>query len=258
MNKLEIRNPKLKMPLIEPYKAGYRLDGVYVPRVTTILSVINKPPILIWVRRQALKIVRETLEPVRETQVRISQDWIDSLIAQADREPDRIKESAADIGTRAHEAIHKLILGESPEITPDILPCIESFMRWYEQSGIQLHFGEIRVGSKRHLYAGTMDAIGRRGRDLIIPDWKTSNGIYDEYAFQVAAYCKAWEEMTGEPAKEAWVIRFPKAPPPADLVPETRAWIPFEAKQIKDIDGAFRVFLAAKEIYEAQKTRWFL
>jgi len=36
-----------------------------------------------------------------------------------------------------------------------------------------------------------MDAAAYRGGKLVALAWKTSNGLYPEYALQVAAYAKA-------------------------------------------------------------------
>ncbi len=41
-------------------------------------------------------------------------------------------------------------------------------------------------------------SIAHHDGRMVALDWKTSNGIYPEYALQVAAYAKALEEMTGE------------------------------------------------------------
>ena len=39
------------------------------------------------------------------------------------------------------------------------------------------------------LYAGTVDAVGLVENKLVVFDWKTGSGIYDEAGYQVAAYC---------------------------------------------------------------------
>jgi len=42
------------------------------------------------------------------------------------------------------------------------------------------------------LYAGTVDAVGlTRHQKLVVFDWKTGSGIYDEAGYQVAAYCNS-------------------------------------------------------------------
>ena len=41
------------------------------------------------------------------------------------------------------------------------------------------------------LYAGTVDAVGLVTNKLVVFDWKTGSGIYDEAGYQVAAYCNS-------------------------------------------------------------------
>ena len=41
------------------------------------------------------------------------------------------------------------------------------------------------------LYAGTVDAVGLVENRLVVFDWKTGSGIYDESGYQVAAYCNS-------------------------------------------------------------------
>ena len=41
------------------------------------------------------------------------------------------------------------------------------------------------------LYAGTVDAVGLTENKLVVFDWKTGSGIYDEAGYQVAAYCNS-------------------------------------------------------------------
>lgn len=50
------------------------------------------------------------------------------------------------------------------------------------------HGGTINIP----LYAGTVDAVGlTRHQKLVVFDWKTGSGIYDEAGYQVAAYCNS-------------------------------------------------------------------
>ena len=47
----------------------------------------------------------------------------------------------------------------------------------------------------RFRYAGFIDAVGLNSAgDLVVIDFKSGKGIYNAYALQLAAYCKALEE----------------------------------------------------------------
>jgi hypothetical protein len=97
------------------------------------------------------------------------------------------------------------------------------------------------VYSAKYKYAGAMDAVAYRDGKMVALDWKTSNGLYGEYALQVAAYAKALEEMTGEVVSEAWAVRFGKKTPE------------FEAKKVTDLDGTFVAFRAALYLWKAMQ-----
>lgn len=242
---------KLSPEEIEPYRQGYRARGVYLPRVTSILGAIAKPQLEKWKIERALDVVRQELSSFSGQTVRVTPEWIDELMARSRREPERIASEAADVGTRAHDAIFKLSQGIEPQMDAEIIPCVEAFSEWKSKAGIEIEAGEVRVASLKYGYAGTLDGIGRKNGELILLDWKTSKAIYREYAMQVAAYCKAWEEMFGESPKEAIILRFPKEGP------GDPNWTPFESKTVKDIDLAFSAFLAAKQIYDGQHADFF-
>lgn len=238
---------------IEPFKQGYKLDGKYVPRVTTILSAaFAKPGLLVWARREALKLARKELESFVGQSIQMTPQFLDELIAKCDREPDRQKDEAADIGTRAHQAINEIILGKEPKIDSDILPCVQGFLDWQKSTDIKLTAGELRVGSLAYGYAGTLDGIGSRGGDLILVDFKTSNSIRpQEYSAQVGAYVRAYEEIHHRGIAEGWILRFSKTEPQAGQPA-------FEARKIRDLGMAFRLFLNAKDIYDSAKYDWFV
>jgi hypothetical protein len=69
------------------------------------------------------------------------------------------------------------------------------------------------------------------GKDaLVVMDWKTSNKLYPEYALQIAAYARAYEELFGQKIDEGLIVKFPKD--------GTR----FEARRVKDLNLAFDAF----------------
>lgn len=246
---------------VEPFRQGYKIVDVdkYVPRVTTVLGVLDKPGLKHWFKREALGVVREELQKcVGGPPVKISDSWIEDFLERANREPERQKDEAADIGKRAHAAIFAKIKKEPVVITEDISQCVSGYEEWLSKCGIDVEDGEIVVGSKQYGYAGTLDAIGRRkdGKRVLL-DWKSSREIRTEYAYQVSAYVFAYEEMFGELINEAWVIRFPKHPRSVvDGIPDP-AWVPFESKKVASIDSAFKSFLGCLHLYHSQKINWF-
>ena len=120
---------------------------------------------------------------------------------------------AADFGTQAHILIDQIVQRLEPEIPAEMVTVVENFATWRREAGLDIQMSEMMVYSAKYRYAGAMDAVATRDGQLVALDWKTSNGLYPEYALQVAAYAKALEEMTGQTVTEAWAIRFGKTTP---------------------------------------------
>lgn len=212
-----------------------RLNGV-----TGCLDVIAKPALIPWAKKEALSLVELALVKQMNAPITITPDWIQQLICDAKRRPDRIKEDAAALGTDIHAIIDKLVHGEAVQYPEEYAPAVQAFQQWWFDSGIELVMGDTKVASVLHGYGGSLDALGRRNGQYIILDWKTSNGIWPEYALQVAAYAQAFYETFGIYAQEGIIVRFGKKLP-----------IEFEAKKIRDLDVSFQAFLRAKELKES-------
>ncbi len=221
----------------------YRVEGYdeLFPSVTTVLGVINKPALVPWARNMALESVETALKKRSGTQEAITPEWISQVISEARRRPEQVRDQAADFGTQAHVAIDQIVQGLEPQIPPEMELVVNNFTEWRRDANLDLHLTETMVFSDKYRYAGAMDAIAYRDGSLVALDWKTSNGLYPEYALQVAAYANALAEMTGKPVTEAWTVRFGKATPE------------FEARQVIDLEKSFIAFRAALYLWRAIK-----
>jgi hypothetical protein len=129
--------------------------------------------------------------------------------------------TAGEEGSRTHDAIRDLIRGESVtlhsryfnELSERYEPLsieewynIEAFFNWVQRYQPQVLIHEHSLWSEKYKFAGTLDFIGSilipegdklfpkkkwNTRILILLDWKTSSGIWDDYELQIAAYRKA-------------------------------------------------------------------
>ena len=243
--------PAYEVRLVEKptrhYEVTCRDGSVHrFPGVTTILGMVggDKMQALIgWAKKQALSRVEEELRAKLgkspKALIAIDEEWIKGLISQAKKKPQQQLASAADYGTRAHAAIDAIIHGREPDITDDIRPVVDGFLKWQTESGIKIVAGDTKVASLLGGFAGSLDAWGTRGKKRVILDWKTSNAIRVlEYSAQVAAYDQGFYETYGVPFDEAYIIRFGKETPE------------FEPHQVTDIHGYFRAFQAAKLLWD--------
>lgn len=201
--------------------------------VTSATSVIDKSGALIgW----AVKLGRVFLTEKLESGEIITIEHIETaakLHAQK-------KKEAADLGTAVHDwAEHyiksKLARKPKPELPEDerILNGVIAFLKWEKEHKVKFVASELLVYSKKHNYVGLMDAKAIIDGKLACVDFKTSNGIYDEFRLQVAAYRQADAEESKSKYQSTWIVRFGKDDGE------------FEAHEILDHKKDFEAFVCA-------------
>lgn len=174
------------------------------------------------------------------------------MVEAASKQPEKVKEEAADIGSQVHAAIEAIIKGEEPVVLERIKQPVAEFRTWFAGTKTKIVAQELAVGSVKHLFGGRLDGLGLREIDgrwrWGIADWKTSAGIYEEMALQVAGgYAIALEEQfPGLKIEWCDIIRFAKAEPYGS-----------EAKPIINMDVARRAFLGALQLGRDLETEFF-
>jgi len=175
-------------------KNDYRLrDGTQVPGVTTIINQLDKPQLLRWVA----KVTKE------------GKDW------EVERD------YAGDIGT----LVHTLIMAYFSEtdiypIDPELYGrdlkqfelawrCYSKFVDWNMKQNIEPVLTEHQLVSERFKFGGTPDLYANVNDKNRLIDIKTSNGIYDSYWLQLAAYGILLKE-NGYKVDEYQILWLPK------------------------------------------------
>lgn len=252
---MKILTPRFTVDLeVIKKKHFYRVttggDTFVFPGTTGYLGIINKPALIPWAKKQALAIVKTELckRLADDNETIIDAEWVDRIFALGLARPDKIKDEAADLGTLVHKYIDQIIQGKMPpDLTPEMEPAVTAFLKWWQESNIELVMGDTKVASLIHNYGGSLDALGRQNGQYVILDWKTSNGVYDEYALQVAAYWQAFAETYGPTCARGYIVRFSKRLP-----------VEFEVKEIANLDDSFQAFLAAKNLTRAMGVKHFV
>lgn len=162
-------------------KTGYEIDGIWYPRVTSIISIKAKPALYKFYADQSSFSAAES-----------------------------IKSKSADEGTLIHETIEAILAGNAVAIPHSIQPAINAFMEFKKKNEIVPMKIEERVISKKNWYAGTVDVIGKLNNRLGVLDVKTSYSIYRDYGLQTAAYVEAIKENGIFPTNR-WVLRIDQA-----------------------------------------------
>jgi len=111
------------------------------------------------------------------------------------------RDAAADSGTLAHALVECHINNDPEPDVPDneigkqARQGFENYLRWQRNNRIFIIRQEEELVSETYKYGGCPDAMGLDAdKRLCLLDWKTSNGVYQDYLIQIAAYRNLWEE----------------------------------------------------------------
>jgi len=223
-------------------KQGYRTkSGERIPSVTTILSRFKESGGLVqWAYKQGREhenlAMRDLPGPAH----------LYDVVGKA-----------AEAGTIAHDMIEQNLLAGRLYLPDEPLPdtaanadefviakarnSFAQFLKWNAQTKLKVIMTEKSLVSEAHRYGGTWDGIGRDvdGR-LVLIDWKTSNAVYGDYLYQLAAYAILIEEVMPElgPVTGFHLLRVAKEH--AD----------FAHHYYGELDRERRGFLLMRELYE--------
>ena len=170
----------------------YKLDGEWVPGVTTVLGVLNKPALTKWAASQVAEYVADHPEAVEHLR-----DMGRAPMVGALKEvPWQKRDDAALRGTTFHDLAERIALGEEVDVPEAQVPLVEAALAFMEDYDITPTLVEAVVGSREHRYAGKVDLFANDA----IWDWKSGKRIYPATAFQLAGYAGA--EFYGEGGEE--------------------------------------------------------
>ena len=177
----------------------YRLDGEWVPGVTTILGVLDKPAIPKWAATQVAEYVADNPAGVEELRAMGRGPMVQALKGL----PWAKRDTAAVRGTDVHNFAEKIVNGETVEVPEHLAGYVEAALAFMDDYIISPVLVEAVVGSREHRYAGKLDLVADSARHpRAIYDYKTTaSGIYGTTAWQNAAY--AFAEFYGEGGDES-------------------------------------------------------
>lgn len=182
-----------------PSSHKYKLDGQWVPGVTTLLNgAIPKPALPKW----SAKSVAEYVADNREAIEHLYAAGRAPMVASLKEIPWQQRDEAANRGTEVHDYAERIVNGEEVDVPEPLVGHVESAIAFLEEWAIEPVLVEAVVGSREHQYAGKLDLVADHNRGpRAIFDYKTSkSGIYGETAFQLVGYGMA--EFHGEHGDE--------------------------------------------------------
>ena len=212
-------NPK-KHKKVKQHTRYELKEGTYIPGITTITGMMNKPQLVNWSNKLGL-------EGINVTQ------YVDEL---------------ASIGSIAHDYAEAKFKGEKfddSEYTEKqmecALVCIDKFNEIFKQRDFKTILCEKPLISETYKYGGTLDWYGIMDGKKVLLDWKTGSGFYEEHKMQLSANKQLLEE-NGHVVEKCLLIGIGR-----------NSW---ESTHIEDVGGMdlrFKKFLNLLEIYNINK-----
>lgn len=230
----------------------YRLDGDWVPGVTTIIrGGVPAPALVWWAGETVAKYVAANLDEVnRKLQI----EGADELIGYLARVPGKVRDQAGIKGTAVHKLAEHLVHGEDVEpATAELLTYAQHYARFLDRFRVEPELTEAMVANRSSWYAGKFDLLARIGSETWLLDVKTARGVYGEVSLQCAAYARA----------EFYLATDPDLPVPVEVpMPHIdRIGVihcTAEGADLHDLGSiteAFEEFGAAKAIYLTERRR---
>jgi hypothetical protein len=222
----------------------YYVDGVRVPSVTTILSLLDKPALKRWASNMAIEAV-EALAAQRPITGEDCLEWRRSPPFEVRRE------KAADAGTYAHAIVAASLKGEPFPDAPLLMPqedreraadCAGRVVRWLDEKGVKVLSVEQALTCPVKRFGGTHDLVCERAGITYIADLKTGKGAYDEVLPQLGAYRHLVATQTAHKPTHGLLLHAPLDGPLMVRVVSQGA-----------LSDAEQMFFGLREVYDARK-----
>lgn len=218
-------------------KCGYEIEGMWLPRVTAITSIISQYPLFLKER-----------------------GYFDD---------------AASWGQFVHQMLGMVAKQERFAQTEQTLLLAQTFQNWIIENDVLFQNPkenvERRVFDAQGAYAGTIDLVCHvRGQKSII-DLKTSSQISPEYLLQTAGYMAAYNKQEKGECQTRWILRIDQYEECMGCLAQQRTrgkkiflrggnascnhqWsspqVVGEFIELKEYEQDVRAFVAAKELWE--------
>lgn len=242
-------------------------DFKLVPGPTTALGVLDKPMLVPWASKEAVKDMGyyeksiwtpdggipvpeeeqarglERLISIKNRIGTMDYDEYWQALHNAKGAHNRRKEGAADSGTMVHAWVEDYIKGRNPALPTleKVRNGVDAWLRWLDKAGdVKFTLSEQKIFSRKHLYAGTLDFACTINGVPTMGDLKTSNFFDPKMFWQVSAYQFArLEEFPDEHYENQIIVRCGKDGT-------------LEVQESKDYKKDIKAFLACWVIWKRQ------
>ena len=215
----------------------YYVNGSPAPySVSGILKVLGKGDALInWMVNQAVLEQSSRILGALKAGTVIDDIFIAGLKEISKKKSEKIRDEAADEGTKVHELLEQWIIAELKKsdngifvVTTESIKDLHAIMNgkpealhmsmqqfgnWLIAKEAGFTGSEKIVYSKKYEYPGMIDStlitkLSQKGRRNHVSDFKIRGGVYEETRLQLAAYQQADQEESGAKYDSRIVFRF--------------------------------------------------
>jgi hypothetical protein len=231
----------------------YTVNGEQVPGTTSITGIVDKSaPIKWWAVGEAKDYIMENFEDHIDADNPFDEVAIQELADSARTAHMSSSNKGINIGTLVHQYaedyVQHLMNGiDEPEF-PNNEEAQESaieFLSWMDEHDVEPVATEQMVFHPDLGYAGTYDLKAFVDGELLVVDYKTGSGIYEEHYAQVTAYYEAEKLRTDDETIDGIaIVRFPKDS------------AGFEVETITDddeLDEHWEAFKGCKKVFDWQE-----
>lgn len=223
-------------------------DKGYMPSVTTVKGdVMVNYGLALWKEGQLIRAV--------EGNPRYQQEDDKTYYRRVREAASTKKDTAADFGTRVHDAIEK---HPAMPDDPQIIPFYNAWVPWYETNVDRTVANEFMLYDKQMGVAGKCDSeIIHKQHGLAIVDYKTKDmkgknvtrsSFYPEWAMQLAVYEHMRRRLTGRTERAACIsVVVPSDRPER---PTERVWTP------EELESGFKQFVCLAWVWMDQRNHW--
>lgn len=178
-----------------PASHRYKLDGQWVPGVTTLIGKgLPKPALVKWASKSVAEWVADN-EAALEQMRHMGRG---PLIAALKEVPWQARDTAAAKGTEIHKLGERLVHGEEVDVPEHLAGYVQGYVDWLDREQPDPLWTERPVANRQWAYAGTYDLIAQLRGETWMLDLKSAKGVYGDNAIQLAAYAGAEFMVTPE------------------------------------------------------------
>ena len=183
-----------------PKSHRYKLDGQWVPGVTTLIGKgLPKPALPYWAARTVAEWVADNPDLTEELK---RMGGRGPAIAYLKELPWQKRDEAAIRGTDVHALAERLVHGDEVDVPEHLAAHVQGYVDWLDATNVEPLLTERPCASRQWQYAGTFDLIARIDGVTWMCDVKTSSGVYGSMALQLAAYANAEFYLDADDAEQ--------------------------------------------------------